>query len=73
MLYFLDPVLCARAELPPPKDFYQIDGRAVFPQKLITKTRNRISKPEPASVEPGELSEYEKGFVEELQLEMFGD
>ncbi len=73
MLYFLDPVLSARAELPPPKDFYQIDGGAVIPQKPITKTRNRISKPEPASTEAVELSEYEKGFVEELQLEMFGD
>jgi type IV secretory pathway TraG/TraD family ATPase VirD4 len=73
MLYFLDPVLSARAELPPPKDFFQIDGGAVIPQKAITKTRNRISKPERASAERGELSEYEKGFVEELQIEMFGD
>jgi type IV secretion system protein VirD4 len=73
MLYFLDPVLNARAELLPPRDFYQIEGGSVIPQKAISKTRNRISKPEPASAEPGEMSEYEKGFVEELQLEMFGD
>lgn len=73
MLYFLDPVLSARAELPPPKNFYQIEGGAVIPQKAITKTRNRISRPEAASVAPAELSEYEKGFVEELQIEMSGD
>src|SRR6185437_16169614 len=57
MLYFLDPVLSARAELPAPKDFYQIEGGAVAPQKAITKTRNQISKAEAPSEESGELSE----------------
>jgi hypothetical protein len=73
MLYFLDPVLRARAEQTPPSEFYQIDAGTVIPQKEITKTRNRISQAEAASIEPAALTDCEKGFVEELQLGMFGD
>ncbi len=73
MLYFLDPVLRDRAELGPPSDFYQIEGGAVIQQKEITKTRNRISKPEAIPADTSELTECEKGFIEELQLETSGD
>jgi type IV secretion system protein VirD4 len=73
MLYFLDPALRARAELAPPLEFYQIEAGSVIPQKEITKTRNRISQAEAAPIETAALTDCEKGFVEELQLGMFGD
>lgn len=73
MLYFLDPVLRMRAELDPPQDFYQVEGGSVIRQRLITKTRNVISKPELVPVDTSELTECEKGFLEELQLEASGD
>ncbi len=73
MLYFLDPVLRTRAEIPPPSGFYEIDGGSVTPQKTIARTRNRISKPETVPSEADTLTDCEKGFVEELQLGTFGD
>ena len=72
MLYFLDPVLRARAELAPPTGFYQIEDGTVIPQKEITRTRNRISQAEVAP-QAAALTDCEKGFVEELQLGTFGD
>jgi type IV secretion system protein VirD4 len=72
MLYFLDPVLRARADLAPPTGFYQVEDGTVIPQKEITRTRNRISQAEVAP-EAAALTDCEKGFVEELQLGMFGD
>lgn len=73
MLYFLDPVLRVRAELAPPSDFYQIEDGSVIRQRAIAKTRNRISKPETTPADASELTECEKGFIEELQLEMSGN
>ena len=72
MLYFLDPVLRARAELAPPEDFYQIEGGSVIIQTAITRTRNRISKAETSPADTDFLTNCEKGFVEELQLGTFG-
>ncbi len=72
MLYFLDPVLRSRAELAPPKDFYQIEGGLVTIQKEIARTRNRISRAEEPPAQTDVLTDCEKGFVEELQLGTFG-
>jgi type IV secretion system protein VirD4 len=72
MLYFLDPLLRARADVAAPTAFYQIEGDTAVAQKAIDRTPNRISKAEvlPPDVTP--LTEGEKGFVEELKLG-FGD
>jgi type IV secretion system protein VirD4 len=69
MLYFLDPVLTARAELPPPMEFVMLeeDGRAV-PQKPLDRTQHRISRPEIIAQDDAPLTRGEKGFIEELQL-----
>ncbi|MGI9074278.1 MAG: type IV secretory system conjugative DNA transfer family protein [Bryobacteraceae bacterium] len=68
MLYFLDPVLMARAELPPPADFVTLeDGRAI-PQKPLDRTRHVISKPEILVGEELKLTRGERGFIEELEL-----
>jgi hypothetical protein len=68
ILYFLDPVLAARAELPPPKNFVTLeDGRAA-PQKPPDRTRNKISKPESVP-DDQPLTHGERGFIEELQLD----
>jgi type IV secretion system protein VirD4 len=72
MLYFLDPILRARADAAAPTEFYQIEGDTAVPQKAIDRTSNRISKPEVVPPDTTPLTEGEKGFVEELELE-FGD
>jgi type IV secretion system protein VirD4 len=72
MLYFLDPMLRARADVAAPTAFYQIEGDRAVPQKAIDRTPNRISKPEVVPADATPLTEGEKGFVEELELE-FGD
>ncbi len=72
MLYFLDPILRARADVAAPMEFYQIEGDTAVPQKAIDKTTNRISKPEVVPPDTTPLTEGEKGFVEELELG-FGD
>jgi type IV secretion system protein VirD4 len=63
MLYFLDPVMTARASLQPPTKFFAIEDGRVMPQKPAGRTRNKISKPEVAPAE--RLSEAERGFIEE--------
>ena len=73
ILYFLDPVLRVRAELAAPSDFYQIEGGSVIRQRAISRTRNVISKPEVVPPDTSDLTECEKGFLEEFQLEASGD
>lgn len=63
MLYFLDPVLTARASLQPPAKFFVIEDGRVSPQKPVGRTRNKISKPETAPAE--RLTQAELGFLEE--------
>lgn len=48
MLYFLDPVLNARAELPPPTDRMTLECHEAYPQKPVALARHRISKLEDA-------------------------
>jgi type IV secretion system protein VirD4 len=67
MLYFLDPVLSARAELPPPIDLVTIENRQVYPQKPIALARHQISRPE-ATSEIGEINPPEIGFLDEFEF-----
>ncbi|MBA3916361.1 MAG: type IV secretory system conjugative DNA transfer family protein [Acidobacteriales bacterium] len=54
MLYFLDPVLNSRAELPPPNEFITMEDGQPVPQLPLNRTRHVISKPE--LVSPPDLS-----------------
>src|SRR3954449_11097438 len=59
MLYFLDPELTRRAALQPPNTFLALeDGRSRL-QPAADRTRNLISKPEPAplDLEPPKIAE----------------
>jgi type IV secretory pathway TraG/TraD family ATPase VirD4 len=46
MLYFLDPVLTARAAVKPPSEFLALEDGQPIQQRPIDRTRNRLSKPE---------------------------
>jgi len=68
MLYFLDPVLTARAVVRPPIEFLALeDGRPVQ-QRPIDRTRNRISKPEAAPHDSDPESDVDRGFMEEYRI-----
>jgi type IV secretion system protein VirD4 len=67
ILYFLDPELTSRAELPPPTTFVTLEDGKPVPQKPPDRNRNAISKPEVAPAETRDLSNREQGFVEQLQ------
>jgi type IV secretion system protein VirD4 len=65
MLYFLDPELTRRAAVEPPKTFLALEDGKAKPQPAADRTRNLISKPEPAPsliADPG--TELESGFTE---------
>jgi type IV secretion system protein VirD4 len=47
ILYFTDPVLAKRADLPPPSDFLAIEDGQVIAQRRADRTRNAISAAEP--------------------------
>jgi type IV secretion system protein VirD4 len=66
MLYFFDPELRKRAEIPPPKALQSLDGGAVVGQKPVDRTNNVVSKPETA-IDEEATSHLERGFLEELQ------
>ncbi len=68
MLYFLDPALTARAELPPPTEFVTLEGGQTSPQKPLDHTRHKISKPETVMHDDTPLSRAEQGFLEELRI-----
>ena len=74
MLYFLDPVLNSRAELPPPTAFFALEDGKPVPQHALNCARSVISRTE--SVSPSEsvlsndlLSGIEHHLVEELHIE----
>ncbi len=46
MLYFTDPVLASRAQLPPPDKFWSIENGVVVKQPPIDRTRHEISEAE---------------------------
>jgi type IV secretion system protein VirD4 len=46
MLYFADPVLMSRAQLPPPDQFWSIEKGVVARQPPIDRTRREISEAE---------------------------
>src|SRR5580700_4538891 len=66
MLYFLDPILTARAAVKPPASFVALEDGEPVPQRAVDRTPNRISKVEmvPQSAE----SESDRAFTEELSL-----
>ena len=69
MLYFADPELKKRSDIPPPTDFIAIENGEIVQQRHADRTPNAISQPEtlevPASPN-GPLSAIEKAFLEEL-------
>jgi type IV secretion system protein VirD4 len=66
MLYFFDPELKWRAELPPPTKLPGLDRGRIGIQKAIDQTSHALSKPEDVTTE--EASSFlEWGFLEELQ------
>jgi hypothetical protein len=69
MLYFLDPVLRKRAELPPPSEYITIDGQRVEKQRPAALARNRISKPESVPPDGDPYTHGERSFFEEIQME----
>jgi hypothetical protein len=68
MLYFLDPVLNARAELPPPSEFVTLECGKAYPQKPMELARHKISKPESIPPEAATLTDSEASFFEETQI-----
>jgi type IV secretion system protein VirD4 len=68
MLYFLDPVLNARAGVKPPTRFVTLEDGCVVPQKPVGRTRNKISKPEVVPTNLERASAAERGFSEEYHL-----
>jgi type IV secretion system protein VirD4 len=72
MLYFLDPVLSARAAINPPEEFCSLqDGKAV-PQPPLDRTANVLSKPE---TDPPEetLSRIEEHMLKQLHTDDGGN
>jgi type IV secretion system protein VirD4 len=68
LLYFLDPVLSARATMKPPTRFVALEDGRVVPQKPVGRTRNKIGKPETVPAESERMSDADRGFVEEYHL-----
>jgi hypothetical protein len=68
MLYFLDPVLTARAAVKPPIEFLALEDGKPGKQRPIDRTRNRISKPEVAPNDSDAESAVDRGFIEEYRL-----
>jgi type IV secretion system protein VirD4 len=46
MLYFADPNLAKRAEIPPPTRFFALENDQLIPQKTVDRTAHVISRPE---------------------------
>jgi type IV secretory pathway TraG/TraD family ATPase VirD4 len=68
MLYFLDPVLTARAAIPPPTSLLTLEDRRILPQPPFGRTRHEISKPEAVGDEEELRSAAAAGFFEELGI-----
>jgi type IV secretion system protein VirD4 len=69
MLYFADPELKKRSDIPPPADFIAIENGTVVPQRQDQRTVNAISSPETLDMLPptqGRISAIEQAFLEEL-------
>ena len=68
LLYFLDPVLTARAAIKPPTKFSALEDGQPVAQRPVDRTRNRISKPEVVVHESDAESAVDRGFIEEYRL-----
>jgi type IV secretion system protein VirD4 len=66
MLYFLDPVLNARATLPPPAELLAIQKNHGAEQAPAERTPNRISRAEILPATNMDLTIGERCFLEEL-------
>jgi type IV secretion system protein VirD4 len=66
MLYFLDPYLSARAEIPPPTEFIAIRGVATVSEVPNVPDSEEIDQFE-LFPDDARLSEGEKGFIEEME------
>jgi hypothetical protein len=53
----------------PPDRFVALEDGHVLPQKPVSGTRNKISKPETAPPPSERLSDADRGFVEEYHFE----
>ncbi|HTW64437.1 MAG TPA: type IV secretory system conjugative DNA transfer family protein [Bryobacteraceae bacterium] len=72
MLYFLDPVLSARAAIHPPTDFLSLEDGTAISQPPLNRTRNVISKPETAPPEET-LSRIEQHMIKQLHADEGGN
>ena len=68
MMYFLDPVLTARAAIPPPTSLIALEDDRILQQRPSGKTRHEISKAEPEDGEEELRSAAAAGFFEEIGL-----
>lgn len=71
MLYFSDPALAPRAEVPPPTEFFALEQTKVVAQPSLDRTANVMSRPEFVGGDASGAayaSAMEKGFVEELEI-----
>jgi len=68
ILYFLDPILSARASVKPPTKFFALEGGRTIPQPPVDRTRNNISKPEFIVETADSTTVAERGFLEELEM-----
>jgi type IV secretion system protein VirD4 len=71
MLYFFDPDLSKRAEVPPPTTFLALEKDKVVEQKPLDRSSHVISQPEriteSAARNPAIENPMEKSYVDELQ------
>jgi type IV secretion system protein VirD4 len=67
MLYFLDPVLKARAEIAPLTELVMVEDGNAVPQKPLNRTPHAISRPETLPDEHGPLTLAEESFFNELK------
>ena len=69
MLYFTDPTLARRAEIPPPTEFHSLDGGSAGPQRPIDPAWNRISRPAQGSALERSFAEgLSDGFLDDVEL-----
>lgn len=66
MLYFFDPELKRRAEIPPPAELHSLETGAIRSQKRVDETNHVLSRPEDVESEEA-ITALEQGFLEELQ------
>jgi type IV secretion system protein VirD4 len=64
MLYFLDPTLKMRSDIPPPVKFVSLQGDRILEQPKVARPQHRTSPPE---TPPPDLSHAEQAFLDGLE------